>query len=173
MVAEAERQVEQVEMQHRRGLLTSEERYQRITEIWARTKDEITQEMWNNLDPFNPVFMMANSGARGNKAQLSQLAGMRGLVNDPTGRIIEIPIKANFREGLTVLEYFISTHGTRKGPRGHGYPYGRLGLPDAPARRRRAGCRRAGGRLRYDGGHHGVCAQGSERGHRRGHRAAA
>jgi DNA-directed RNA polymerase subunit beta' len=115
MVAEAERQVEQVEMQHRRGLLTSEERYQRITEIWARTKDEITQEMWNNLDPFNPVFMMANSGARGNKAQLSQLAGMRGLVNDPTGRIIEIPIKANFREGLTVLEYFISTHGTRKG----------------------------------------------------------
>src|SRR5690625_963594 len=71
--------------------------------------------MWDNLDPFNPVYMMANSGARGNKAQLSQLAGMRGLVNDPTGRIIEFPIKANFREGLSVLEYFISTHGTRKG----------------------------------------------------------
>lgn len=115
LLAEAERQVEQVEMQHRRGLLTSEERYQRVCEIWAHAKDDVTREMWDNLDNFNPVFMMANSGARGNKAQLSQLAGMRGLVNDPTGRIIEIPIKANFREGLTVLEYFISTHGTRKG----------------------------------------------------------
>jgi DNA-directed RNA polymerase subunit beta' len=115
LLKEAEKQVEQVESQHRRGLLTSEERYQRVCDIWARTKDEVTKVMWDNLDNFNPVFMMANSGARGNRAQLSQLAGMRGLVNDPTGRIIEIPIKANFREGLTVLEYFISTHGTRKG----------------------------------------------------------
>src|SRR5690625_3708607 len=115
LIQEAEAEVEKVEQQHRRGLLTSEERYQRVCDIWARVKDEVTREMWDNLDPFNPVYMMANSGARGNKAQLSQLAGMRGLVNDPTGRIIEFPIKANFREGLSVLEYFISTHGTRKG----------------------------------------------------------
>src|SRR5690606_30055194 len=74
-----------------------------------------TQAMLDALDPFNPVYMMSVSGARGNISQLSQLAGMRGLVTDPTGRTIEIPIKANFREGLTVLEYFISTHGTRKG----------------------------------------------------------
>jgi len=115
LVREAERLVEQVETQHRRGLLTSEERYQRICDIWAQVKDEVTKAMVSHLDDFNPVWMMANSGARGNVPQLSQLAGMRGLVADPTGRTIEIPIKANFREGLTVLEYFISTHGTRKG----------------------------------------------------------
>ncbi len=115
VLAQAEAQVFQVEEQHRRGLLTHEERYQRICDIWARANDDVTQAMWEGLDHFNPVFMMANSGARGNIHQLRQLAGMRGLVADPTGRTIEIPIKANFREGLTVLEYFISTHGTRKG----------------------------------------------------------
>ncbi|HET7560270.1 MAG TPA: DNA-directed RNA polymerase subunit beta', partial [Limnochordia bacterium] len=112
---DAETQVQQIETQHRRGLLTSEERYQRTCDIWTRATDDVTKAMWRNLDPFNPVFMMANSGARGNINQLRQLAGMRGLVSDPTGRIIEIPIRANYREGLTVLEYFISTHGTRKG----------------------------------------------------------
>ncbi len=111
----AEEQVEQIEEQHRRGLLTHEERYQRICDVWAKANDDVTRAMWEGLDPFNPVYMMANSGARGNIHQLRQLAGMRGLVADPTGRTIEIPIKANFREGLTVLEYFISTHGTRKG----------------------------------------------------------
>ena len=115
ILEKAEQLVEQVEEQHRRGLLTNEERYQRICDIWARANDEVTRAMWEGLDPFNPVYMMANSGARGNIHQLRQLAGMRGLVADPTGRTIEIPIKANFREGLTVLEYFISTHGTRKG----------------------------------------------------------
>ena len=115
ILARAEEQVAQVEEQHRRGLLTSEERYQRVCDIWARANEEVTKAMWEGLDPFNPVFMMANSGARGNIHQLRQLAGMRGLVADPTGRTIEIPIKANFREGLTVLEYFTSTHGTRKG----------------------------------------------------------
>jgi DNA-directed RNA polymerase subunit beta' len=115
ILRDAERQVELVEQQHRRGLLTSDERYQRICDIWARAKDDVTKSMVDSLDAFNPVWMMANSGARGNVSQLSQLAGMRGLVADPTGRTIEIPIKANFREGLTVLEYFISTHGTRKG----------------------------------------------------------
>jgi len=115
ILARAEEEVAKVEEQHRRGLLTHEERYQRICDIWARANDEVTKAMWEGLDPFNPVYMMANSGARGNIHQLRQLAGMRGLVADPTGRTIEIPIKANFREGLTVLEYFISTHGTRKG----------------------------------------------------------
>lgn len=115
ILQEAEEQVQVIEGQHRRGLLTNEERTQRIVDIWTRAKDQVTQDMWNNLGKFNPVFMMANSGARGNISQLSQLAGMRGLVADPTGKTIEIPIRANFREGLTVLEYFISTHGTRKG----------------------------------------------------------
>ena len=117
LIAEAERQVELVEQQHARGLVTAEERYQRIVDIWTRTKEKVTESMLENFkkNPFNSVYMMAISGARGNVAQLSQLAGMRGLVADPTGRTIEIPIKANFREGLTVLEYFISTHGTRKG----------------------------------------------------------
>ncbi|MBI2914535.1 MAG: DNA-directed RNA polymerase subunit beta' [Firmicutes bacterium] len=112
---EAERLVDLVEQQHRRGLLTAEERYQRICDVWTKAKEDVTRSMLENLSRFNPVYMMATSGARGNESQLSQLAGMRGLVADPTGRTIEIPIKANFREGLTVLEYFISTHGTRKG----------------------------------------------------------
>ncbi|MEW6047448.1 MAG: DNA-directed RNA polymerase subunit beta' [Bacillota bacterium] len=115
ILKEADEQVERVEQQHRRGLLTAEERYQRIVETWTRAKERVTRAMLDNLDRFNPVYMMAISGARGNESQLAQLAGMRGLVADPTGRTFEIPIRANFREGLTVLEYFISTHGTRKG----------------------------------------------------------
>ena len=112
---EAEDQVGLVETQHRRGLLTGEERTQRIIDIWTSAKDKVTRDMWENLGHFNSVYMMANSGARGNISQLSQLSGMRGLVADPTGKTIEIPIRHNFREGLTVLEYFISTHGARKG----------------------------------------------------------
>ena len=111
----AEEEVEQIEAQYRRGLLTAEERYQRVCALWTKTKELVTREMLDNFDKFNPVYMMARSGARGNESQISQLAGMRGLVADPTGRTFEIPIKANFREGLTVLEYFISSHGTRKG----------------------------------------------------------
>ncbi len=114
-VETAEKDVDQIEVQHRRGLLTADERYQRICDIWTRTKETVTKEMLANFHKFNPIYMMAISGARGNESQISQLAGMRGLVADPTGKTIEIPIKANFREGLTVLEYFISTHGTRKG----------------------------------------------------------
>ena len=110
-----EEEVEQIEAQYRRGLLTPEERYQRVCTVWTKTKEIVTKEMLENFDKFNPVYMMAVSGARGNESQISQLAGMRGLVADPTGRTFEIPIKANFREGLTVLEYFISSHGTRKG----------------------------------------------------------
>lgn len=115
ILAEAEKEVDKVDQQHRRGLITEEERYRRVCDIWTQAKDDITEAMLDNLDPFNPVYMMAISGARGNKSQMSQLAGMRGLMADPSGRILEIPIKSNFREGLNVLEYFISTHGTRKG----------------------------------------------------------
>ncbi|HOQ74296.1 MAG TPA: DNA-directed RNA polymerase subunit beta' [Limnochordia bacterium] len=111
----AEEEVEQIEQQYRRGLLTAEERYQRVCAVWTKTKELVTRDMLDNFDDFNPVYMMARSGARGNESQISQLAGMRGLVADPTGRTFEIPIKANFREGLTVLEFFISSHGTRKG----------------------------------------------------------
>lgn len=114
-ISTAEQEVEQIEAQFRRGLLTPEERYQRVCTVWTKTKELVTRDMLDNFDKFNPVYMMAISGARGNESQISQLAGMRGLVADPTGRTFEIPIKANFREGLSVLEYFISSHGTRKG----------------------------------------------------------
>ncbi|QBS37039.1 DNA-directed RNA polymerase subunit beta' [Thermaerobacter sp. FW80] len=114
-IAEAEAQVEQVESQYRRGLISAEERYQKIIDIWNKTKDKVTQELTRVLDHFNPVYMMAISGARGNLTQIAQLGGMRGLMTDPSGRIIEQPVRSNFREGLTVLEYFTSTHGARKG----------------------------------------------------------
>jgi len=115
IIRESEELVEKIELQYRRGLITAEERYQKVITIWNKTTDDITKKMMEGLDKFNSVFMMANSGARGNIQQIRQLAGMRGLMADPSGRIIDLPIKANFREGLTVLEYFISTHGARKG----------------------------------------------------------
>ncbi|HBR34933.1 MAG TPA: DNA-directed RNA polymerase subunit beta', partial [Firmicutes bacterium] len=115
IIDETEGQGDLIEQQYRRGLITKEERYQRFIDIWAKAKEDVTQEMVKNFNPFNSVSMMSNSGARGNVSQLSQLAGMRGLMSDPSGRIIDLPIKANFREGLTVLEFFISTHGARKG----------------------------------------------------------
>jgi DNA-directed RNA polymerase subunit beta' len=115
ILADAEKEVEQIEQQFRRGLITEEERYDRVITVWTKAKDDITSELMETLDRFNPIYMMAHSGARGNVSQITQLAGMRGLMADPTGRIIDLPIKANFREGLTVLEYFISTHGARKG----------------------------------------------------------
>lgn len=115
IIAEADKIVEKIEAQYRRGLITDEERYQKVITIWNNTTDQITRELMDGLDKFNSVFMMANSGARGNIQQIRQLAGMRGLMADPSGQIIDLPIKANFREGLTVLEYFISTHGARKG----------------------------------------------------------
>ncbi len=115
IVAEADGVVEKIETQYRRGLITEEERYQKVISIWNKTTDDITKKLMDGLDKFNSIFMMANSGARGNIQQIRQLAGMRGLMADPSGQIIDLPIKANFREGLTVLEYFISTHGARKG----------------------------------------------------------
>ncbi|MDQ7793406.1 MAG: DNA-directed RNA polymerase subunit beta' [bacterium] len=115
ILSDADDQVNEIEAQYRRGLITADERYRKITEVWGRAKDELTDRLMERMGPFNPVYMMAVSGARGNVQQISQLAGMRGLMADPSGRIIELPIRANFREGLTVLEYFTSTHGTRKG----------------------------------------------------------
>ncbi|GAB4272625.1 DNA-directed RNA polymerase subunit beta' [Thermincola ferriacetica] len=115
ILANAEKNVELVEQQYRRGLITEEERYQKVIGIWNEATDKVTSALLKTLDKFNPVYMMATSGARGNIQQIRQLAGMRGLMADPSGRIIDLPIKANFREGLTVLEYFISTHGARKG----------------------------------------------------------
>jgi DNA-directed RNA polymerase subunit beta' len=115
LIAEAEQKVENIEKLYRHGLISDEERYEQVISIWNQTKDKLTEELIQNLDEFNPIFMMANSGARGSKNQISQLAGMRGLMANPSGKTIEMPIKSNFREGLNVIEFFISTHGARKG----------------------------------------------------------
>jgi len=115
LIKEAREEVLQIEGQYRKGLITDGERYNNVIDIWTTTTDRISDRIFEELDPFNPILMMANSGARGSKQQIRQLAGMRGLMAKPSGEIIESPITANFREGLTVLEYFISTHGARKG----------------------------------------------------------
>jgi DNA-directed RNA polymerase subunit beta' len=115
ILLESEQKVRDIERQYRRGLITEDERYRQVINIWNSATDRVTKALMTSLDKFNPVYMMATSGARGNIQQIRQLAGMRGLMADPSGRIIDLPIKANFREGLTVLEYFISTHGARKG----------------------------------------------------------
>ena len=114
-LARAKADVEHVEDQYKKGLITDRERYNKIIDLWTHTTDDISDLIFQELDSFNPIFMMADSGARGSKLQIRQLAGMRGLMAKPSGEIIETPITANFREGLTVLEYFISTHGARKG----------------------------------------------------------
>jgi DNA-directed RNA polymerase subunit beta' len=110
-----EKRAQKVEGQYRRGIITEDERRQELIEIWTEATDRVTKAMEDEFSPVNPIYMMANSGARGNIMQIRQLAGMRGLVANPKGEIIPRPIKANFREGLSVLEYFISTHGARKG----------------------------------------------------------
>jgi len=115
IIADAENEVEKVEQQYSKGLITEDERYERVTSIWKRATDQVTESLLVHLDRLNPIYMMAISGARGSIQQIRQLAGMRGLMADPSGEIIDLPIKSNFREGLTVLEYFISTHGARKG----------------------------------------------------------
>ena len=115
LVKEAEGKVVEIEDFYRKGFITNEERYRLVVQQWEKTTADITKALQGNLDEFNPIYMMADSGARGSMAQIRQLAGMRGLMADTSGRTIEIPIKANFREGLSVLEYFISTRGARKG----------------------------------------------------------
>ncbi|WP_339078602.1 DNA-directed RNA polymerase subunit beta' [Staphylococcus aureus] len=112
---EHEKLVDRIAKQFNRGLITEEERYNAVVEIWTDAKDQIQGELMQSLDKTNPIFMMSDSGARGNASNFTQLAGMRGLMAAPSGKIIELPITSSFREGLTVLEYFISTHGARKG----------------------------------------------------------
>ena len=108
-------QADKIEKQYQRGVITEEERRQELVEVWTKATSEVAKEMEANFPKTNPVYIMVNSGARGNMMQMRQIAGMRGLVANPKGEIIPRPIKANFREGLSVLEYFIATHGARKG----------------------------------------------------------
>jgi DNA-directed RNA polymerase subunit beta' len=117
----AYKQIEEIEKQYRRGIITHGERYQKIIDIWTQVGEQVADELFRTLEynegkkHHNPLYVMVNSGARGNRTQIKQLAGMRGLMAKPSGEIIERPITSNFREGLSVLEYFISTHGARKG----------------------------------------------------------
>jgi DNA-directed RNA polymerase subunit beta' len=115
LVGEAEEKVEKYERAFRRGLISDEERYEKVIEVWTKTTEDVTDALMENLDRLNNIFIMSHSGARGSKNQIRQLAGMRGLMANASGKTVEIPVKSNFREGLSVLEFFISTHGARKG----------------------------------------------------------
>ena len=115
IIAEAQNTVDKITKNYKRGLITEEERYKEVVETWKNSDDKLTEALLTGLDKYNNIFMMADSGARGSDKQIKQLAGMRGLMADTTGRTIELPIKSNFREGLDVLEYFMSAHGARKG----------------------------------------------------------
>ncbi len=115
LIEEAEKQTVKIDRQFKRGFITNDERYRLVVHQWEQTIKDVTGALQENLDRFNPIYMMADSGARGSMNQIRQLAGMRGLMADTNGRTIEIPIKANFREGLSALEYFISSRGARKG----------------------------------------------------------
>ena len=115
MIEDAQNTVDKITRKYKRGLITEEERYQEVVKTWKETDEELTHALLSGLDRYNNIFMMADSGARGSDKQIKQLAGMRGLMADTTGRTIELPIKSNFREGLDVLEYFMSAHGARKG----------------------------------------------------------
>ncbi|HEY8419157.1 MAG TPA: DNA-directed RNA polymerase subunit beta' [Clostridia bacterium] len=115
IIAQAEEAVIKKEREYERGIITSEEKSKHVIDIWNKATNDVTDELMKTLSAFNPIFMMANSGARGNKNQIRQLCGMRGLMTNPNGKIIETPVRSSFREGLSVLEYFISSHGGRKG----------------------------------------------------------
>ena len=115
ILADTAQKVKRVEMYYTRGILTEKERYDKVCALWSDATEKVADAMMANMDEFNPIFMMSDSGARGNKQQMRQLAGMRGLMADPSGKIIDLPITANFREGLSVSDYFISSHGARKG----------------------------------------------------------
>ncbi|WP_297638388.1 DNA-directed RNA polymerase subunit beta' [uncultured Clostridium sp.] len=115
LLKEADETVDKIEKMYKRGFISEEERYERVIEKWTKTTEDVANVLMDSLDKFNPIFMMADSGARGSKSQIKQLAGMRGLMASPSGKILELPIRASFREGLDVLEYFMSTHGARKG----------------------------------------------------------
>ena len=115
ILAEAEKEIDELTVQYNRGLLSNEERSRHVIEIWNKATEDVADALKGNLDEFNPIFMMADSGARGSMSQIRQLAGMRGLIANTAGKVIEVPIRANYREGLNVLEYFISSRGARKG----------------------------------------------------------
>ena len=115
LMEEADQKIEKITKQYRRGLISNDERYQLVIKTWNETTDKVADALKNNLDKYNPIFMMADSGARGSMNQIRQLAGMRGLIANTSGKAIEIPIRANYREGLNILEYFISSRGARKG----------------------------------------------------------
>ncbi|MGN2371893.1 DNA-directed RNA polymerase subunit beta' [Clostridium cagae] len=115
LLHEADETIDKIEKMYKRGFISEDERYERVIEKWTKTTEEVADALMDSLDKFNPIYMMADSGARGSKSQIKQLAGMRGLMASPSGKILELPIRASFREGLDVLEYFISTHGARKG----------------------------------------------------------
>ena len=147
IIQNSEQQVDRTEAMYRRGLMTDDERYKKVVEIWNKATDDVADLLKeaNTEDKFNPIAMMADSGARGSIDQIKQLAGMRGLMADPSGRIIDRPVKSNFREGLTILEYFISSHGARKGLADTALRT--ADLPDPPSGRRCAGCHRSRRRL--------------------------
>ena len=115
LISAAEKEIEEAQRRYERGDITEVERYNKVIDTWSATTDALTKEVVDNFDRLNPVYMMAFSGARGNISQVSQLVGMRGLMADSQGQIIDLPIKANFREGLNVTEYIISSYGARKG----------------------------------------------------------
>ncbi|MGN0625230.1 MAG: DNA-directed RNA polymerase subunit beta', partial [Oscillospiraceae bacterium] len=115
LMEEADQKIDKITKQYRRGLISNDERYQMVIKTWNETTDKVADALKNNLDKYNPIFMMADSGARGSMNQIRQLAGMRGLIANTSGKAIEIPIRANYREGLNILEYFISSRGARKG----------------------------------------------------------
>ena len=115
LLKDADETVDKIEKMYKRGFISDEERYERVIEKWTKTTEEVADALMDSMDKFNPIYMMADSGARGSKSQIKQLAGMRGLMASPSGKILELPIRASFIEGLDVLEYFISTHGARKG----------------------------------------------------------
>ncbi|MDD5923977.1 MAG: DNA-directed RNA polymerase subunit beta' [Clostridia bacterium] len=115
LIADAEKQVDKVANFYKKGLISNDERYKKVLEIWDKCTNDVTKALQGNLDQYNPIFMMADSGARGSMSQIRQLAGMRGLIANTSGKTIEIPIRANYREGLNILEYFISSRGARKG----------------------------------------------------------
>ena len=146
--------MKEIQEQYASGLVTNGERYNKVVDIWSRTNDQVAKAMMDKLGTeeadrlegskvhqksFNSIYMMADSGARGTAAQIRQLAGMRGLMAKPDGSIIETPITANFREGLNAMQYFISTHGARKGLADTALKTANSGLPDASSRRRGAG----------------------------------
>ncbi len=153
LLKQAEERVVDIDREFRRGFITEDERYTQTVEVWRETTDKVTESMLAGLDERGSIMLITNSGARGSVTQIRQLAGMRGLMADPSGRIIDLPIRSNFREGMTVLEYFISTPRRPQGPRRHGAPHRRLRVPDPAPGGRGAGRDHARGRLR-DGHRH-------------------